>query len=267
MPKDELFKEPTFFSEFNTGLNLDQYLTLFEAATEEQQLIGEASTAYLTDPSSAKRIHAFNPAAKIIIILRNPADRAYSLYNWMVQEGYEYASSFRRALVLEEKRKNKKIPNYWEPEHYGNYMYFSSGLYYEQVKRYLDLFGNNVLVLKFDDLVSDLNSTYQEVCTFLGIQPQVVTPMAANPSKSVIIPALQFLLRKLNHRFVRLRGLHRKPGVGKEERDLLLRLGQLSGKPRKLDPGLRKMLVEMYRHDLEKLSELTGLDVSDWLDS
>lgn len=263
MPQDEYLKEPDFFADYNR-LTEAQYMNIFVSANERQCLIGEASTAYLTDPTSAGLIHAFNPAAKIIIILRNPVDRAYSLYNWMVQEGYEYASSFKRSLELEDVRRSRRIPNFWEPQYYWNYMYFSSGLYFEQVKRYLDLIGDRVLILKFDDLVSDLNSTYQKVCRFLGIDLQPVQPLVMNPSITVVLPALQFLLRKFNHRFLRMGRLHLRPSVTKRERDLLLRLGQLNKKPPKLDSALKKALMSRYAEDLKKLSELTMIDFSGW---
>ncbi len=140
MPRDELHKEPCFFSSFGESMGLDYYLNLYATASEKQTLCGDASTAHLSDPVSAERIYAFNPDARIIIILRNPADRAYSLYNWMVQEGYEYAGSFEEALRLENIRAAKSIPNWFDYGYYWDFMYFRSGLYYQQVKRYLDLF-------------------------------------------------------------------------------------------------------------------------------
>lgn len=264
MPQDELLKEPAFFTQLKTLPGLEAYLDIFASAKNQQRIVGEASTAYLTDPTSAGLIHDFNPRAKIIILLRNPADRAYSLYNWMVQEGYEYASSFKRALELEEKRKTKRIPNYWEPQYYWNYMYFSSGLYYEQVKRYIEFFGSSVLVLTFDGLVSDLNGTYQKVCRFLDIDLQPVQPRVMNPSKTVMLPALQFLLRKCNHRFLRMRRVHLKKDLSKKERDQLLRVGQLEKKPKKIDPALKNELMKRYAEDLNRLSELTKLDLSAW---
>jgi len=81
-------------------MTLDEYLALFKEANANHSLVGEASMAYLTGPSSAQEIHDFNPDAKIIIILRNPVDRAYSLYNWMVQEGYGMPQHSREDLSL-----------------------------------------------------------------------------------------------------------------------------------------------------------------------
>jgi hypothetical protein len=182
----------------------------------------------------------------------------------MVQEGYEYVSSFEKALDIEKQRRKREIPDFWHPTYYWNYMYFSSGLYFEQVKRYVDLFRENVLFILFDELVSNPENVYNQVCNFLEIDQQPVKPVMANPSKAVISPAFQFFLRKCNHRFCRLRRLHRKPVVTKKERDLLLRLGQLNRKPGRMKPQLKEELMRKYAEDIHRLSDLTQLDFTDW---
>lgn len=264
MPNDELNKEPAFFSD-KSSMSLEEYLKLFEAAEEQHKVIGEVSTAYLVDPKSARKIKEFNPEAKILILLRNPADRAYALYNWMVQEGYEYCSSFQKALELEKKRGEKGIPNFWEPEYYWNYMYFRSGLYHEQVSRYVSEFGNNVLILKFYLLKSRFNFAYSRVCDFLGISREEVSSVPQNVSKRVYSPALQFFLRKANNKFQKFQHkVLRKVNTSKESRDKLLRLGLNKKPPAKMSKKLRNELLRKYESDLIKLSELTKIDFSDW---
>jgi hypothetical protein len=198
MPEDELYKEPCYFSAYGEKMGLANYLKIFEKAGDSHRYVGEASAVYLTDPSSAKRLFDYNPDARIIIMLRNPADRAYSLYNWMVQDGYEYANSFEDALDLEEERQKKQIPNWYEPQYYWNYMYFHSGLYCEQVRNYLDLFRESVLIIKFDEFKSDLSQAYKKVCSFLQIDVNEVSAKIYNPSRAVFSPRLQFILRKIN---------------------------------------------------------------------
>lgn len=204
MPEDELYKEPAFFSHRAEHRGMEWYLNLFAAAREEQTFVGEASTAYLTDPVSAKRIYDYNPSAKIIILLRNPAARAYSLYNWMVQDGYEFAASFEDALQLEEERAKKTIPNWFEPEYYWNYLYFKSGLYSEQVQRYMELFGENVLILKFEDFTRNTAISMNRVYKFLNLPEIDANYEAHNISKTVISPRLQFVLRKFVWEIIRL---------------------------------------------------------------
>lgn len=199
LPGELSQKEPAFFSTLkNTRFNkFEHYMKIFEDAKKNHKWVGEASTAYLTDPGSARRIYEYNPKAKIIIILRNPVQRAYSLYNWMVQEGYEYAETFEEALKLEKIRINKEIPNYFEPEYYHNYLYFNSGLYYEQVKRYIDLFKKNVLLIKFEDFINDSNSEIHNVCRFLDVRAMNDNIDYFNESKRVYSSIIQFVLRKI----------------------------------------------------------------------
>ncbi len=260
MPDDELYKEPSYFS-ISFELGIDWYLDFFKKANPQiHKVIGEASTSYLTHPEAAQRIYEFNRQSKIIIILRNPAERAYSLYRWMVQDGYEYAGTFERALILENKRINKKIPNYYEPEYYYNYLYFNSGLYYEQVKRYLDLFGNSVLIVKFDDFKNDLKTQYKRVCHFLGVQENVFTPEIHNISKSVYSAKLQFVLRKINDRLIR-----QKAFKTKKERDALLEWGTRSRNPTRMNDETKKMQLKSYEKDIRRLSKLTDMNFDDWM--
>jgi len=115
----------------------------------------------------------------------------------MVQQGYKYADPFERALYLENYRIRIRIPNYYEPEYYYNYLYFNSGLFYEQVKRYRELFGRNVLILKHENYVKDRNNELEKVCRFLEIEALPAGDDCRNNSVRVESSIAQFILRKL----------------------------------------------------------------------
>lgn len=271
MPKDEINKEPGFFSQaanpYHSRLDEEQYLSLFKEATPDHKFIGEASNIYLTDPASAEMIHQFNPASYIIILLRNPADRAYSLYNWMAQEGYEYASSFEKALKIEKKRINKKIPNFFEPEKYYNYLYFHSGLYHEQVKRYLDLFPSTTMIIKFEDFKLHPQKKYDEVCQFLNIESQTVPSRVFNPSFDIYSPKLQFCLRKLSTVLDLIkRRIYPNSKPSKSKRDKIMKLGYKNASPPRINPQTRSWLLQRYKENILATSELTHLNLDDWLE-
>ena len=95
--KDIAQKELGYFSNQYGIVNKNDYLNFFKDAKPDQ-LIGEVCHAYLTSEESAEWIKKEVPNAKIIIMLRNPLERAYSLYNWMTMHGYEESCSFRKAL-------------------------------------------------------------------------------------------------------------------------------------------------------------------------
>ena len=265
MPEDELNKEKNYFSIAWKKTEAD-YIEYYSQVSNQYDLVGDASTPYLTDPDAAERIYGCVPDALIIILLRHPADRAYSLYNWMVQAGYEYAGTFEKALLLEKKRAFKRIPNFFEPEYYWNYMYFRSGLYYGQVKRYKDLFSANVLVMKLDDFISDFDDAYKRICQFLGVAVNHVHNSPVNVSKKVYSPKFQFLLRKLNRLLIIKKRLMRQQIVSKRDRDRIMKIGFTGKKPPAMKPDTRKMLIKRYKADLLNLKELTGMDLSDWME-
>jgi hypothetical protein len=266
MPDGKIKKEPAYFSELAGYESQDRYYSLFENAQEQHVAVGEASTAYLSDPSSPERIAAEIPDARIIIMLRNPVDRAYSLYNWMTQEGYEYASSFEHALELEEKRVEDEHFKHENPQYYYNYLYFRSGLYSEQVKRYSDKFDEeDILVLIFEEFVLDTASAYRGACRFLGVDPSFTPDLKVhNESRDVFYPPLQYLIRRLSGLFNRLAG---RTTVEKDRRDALLNVGLSAQPPPDLQTSLRAELREAYRNDVQRLESLIGRDLGLWYDT
>lgn len=266
MPMEMIDKEPAYFSPLKKSRKKKAYFDLFEGVVDKKY-VGESSTAYLTDEKSARKIYEYNPNSKIIIILRNPAKRAYSLYNWLVQDGYEYAPTFKKALELEKVRSKKTIPNYYEPEYYHNYLYFSSGLYCNQVKRYYDVFGKeNVYVMCFEAFKKNQLTEYKKLCQFLQIEINEYETEAKNPSFYVWNSYVQFSFRK----FINFMLKHHLPLVNMKSmrnRDWLLRLGvSKSMRPKKLDHKIYIDLMERYKEDIMKLSDLTDVDFRCWLE-
>ena len=107
-------------------------------------MLGEASTSYLWDTHAAERIKRAVPEARILIMLRDPVDRAYSQYWNDVREGIE-RRSFLDALAEEQ----RSGPGGWGVSS----LYIDCGRYADQVARYLDRFGARVQVLFFEDFV------------------------------------------------------------------------------------------------------------------
>src|SRR5437588_7141599 len=134
------FKEPNYFVPGYAYEDWEDYLALFAGARGETA-VGESSTGYLYCEESPLRIKSTLGDVKIILILRNPARRAASLYWWMVREGYENAPSFADALERESSR--ARDPDFRAncPQFFPDYLYYTTGLYSEQVERFLETFG------------------------------------------------------------------------------------------------------------------------------
>jgi len=143
--------------------NKEKYLNLFKNAKNEVA-IGEASSTYLRDLLAPKLIHQAVPNAKIIILLREPISRAYSHY-LMEARGRRAHLTFRQVI--------KKSLNSPENDDYSRVI-INGGMYYQQVKRYFDIFGKeNVKILIFEEFVKDSRKAVKEILEFLGVKSEI----------------------------------------------------------------------------------------------
>jgi len=247
-------KEPHFFSQIEPAPGLkaffphvtdeDEYLALFAGATAEE-VLGEASTSYLWDRQAAERIKRVIPEARILIMLRDPVDRAYSQYWNDVREGIE-RRSFLDAL-LEEQR---SAPGGWGV----SALHIDCGRYADQVQRYLDHFGARVHVLFFEDFVRHEASTIADVHSFLGVRSPTTgaAPRQMNPAS---LPRNRLSAALLASGRVRrvVRATVPRPLRTR------LRVGLLKqATPPPMDPAARALLTEIYRPEVGRLAELLG---------
>jgi Sulfotransferase domain len=201
-------KEPWFFaSELHertpprpegTPRTLEEYLALFAGATEDQR-VGEASPLYLWSRTAAGRIAEVQPAARIIAILREPASFLYSLHMQFVKSYIETEPDFRKALALEEQRRQgNHIPRhtYW-PQ---TLLYSEHVRYVEQLRRYSAVFPpEQMLVLIYDDFRRDNEATVRAVARFLEVEEFLSVPvMEANPTARVRLPRVHQLVHAVS---------------------------------------------------------------------
>lgn len=138
-------------------------------------LTGEASPYYLYHPHAARRAAAVVPDAKLIVLLRNPVDRAYSDYQHKYREGREPLRSFQEAIEAEENRlrgeREKMLADedYASPNH-RRFSYLSRGVYVDQLKEWRKYFDEDqLLVLKSEDFLERPSETLASVHDFLGL--------------------------------------------------------------------------------------------------
>ncbi|WP_353686678.1 sulfotransferase [Thermodesulfovibrio sp. 3462-1] len=147
---------------------LEEYLELFNGVKNEKA-IGEASPSYLYSKVAAYEIKKFNPDAKVIMILRDPVERAYSHYLMNLRDGLTSEKDFIKE-VLSDLKKPKKG---WGISH----LYIELGLYYEQVKRYLDTFPkDNVKILLYEDFKLNTYEVIKDIFSFLGVENNFYSP-------------------------------------------------------------------------------------------
>lgn len=147
------------------------YLEQF--SSKKGKISGEASPYYIFHPLTPKRIHELVPSVKLIVLLRNPVERAFSHYKLAVRTGNE-TLSFDEAIKAESmrlKNSEKEIMGGKNSSNHQRQSYLSRGIYVKQLKRYYDLFPkDNILVIKSEDFFEFPNQTYKQVLKFLGLK-------------------------------------------------------------------------------------------------
>lgn len=232
--------------------NRQQYLSLF-SNVKSQVAIGEASVSYLYSSTAASEIYKFNPAAKIIIVLRNPSRRAYSHY--LMDRKLAFTElSFEEAFKKDQNEKYKG----WG----ATSLYYELGLYYEQVQRYLKVFPKEqVLILLHDDLIISPTTTIQQIYEFLGVD----TTLKINHDKkhnSAAVPR-----SKLATKILGLNSLRVKVRMAIKGTALHRILKKVIFKEAETDPSTELFLAslqKMYHDEIKKLSQLLNRDLSKW---
>lgn len=261
MPK---LKEPQFFvaKEVKGRIHkwvgdFDHYKKLF-AGAHGKKAIGEASVMYLLFYEEAIRnIKKYlGNEVKIMMILRHPAERAYSAYNFVHINNPDEKYSFEEALEKEEERWKNKGTLFMQ--------YKRMGLYADAVKAYLENF-NHVHIMWYDELRKDPAVVLKGALEFLGVNPNVpidYTRQWNKGGKKWKNPVLRWLFMsdnifKKGYKvfFPKRKGLRTNEFFTKNFME----------KTEPMNPETRKWLVEYFRNDIEKLSRLTGRDLSAWL--
>ena len=250
-----ILKEPHFFGtdltiQPHTIRDPELYLGLF-AEAGDRPCVGEGSVWYLSSALAAREIREFSPGAKILALLREPSEMAYSLYHLYRRTGNEELPSFAEALAAqEERRQGRRIPAA---------TYFPEGLQYveaaraaDKLERFFAAFGRDrVRVVLFEDFRRDNAKVYREVLEFLEIDPGFVPEF--DPARAAA-RIQEMAIRQLRRTDPRVR---RK--IGREG------LRQHAGPAREpMSPELRARLREIFRPDVARLSELLGRDLSAW---
>jgi hypothetical protein len=233
-------------------LEWEDYLRLFQNVKGEKA-IGEASVCYLWSKTAPRSIASIIPNARIIMILRDPADRAFSQYLHTVANGV-VCESFRRHIQRSLR---------WKSEKFGlRNPFLELGLYYEQVKQYLDLFPRrNVSVLLFEDYQRRPAETLAGIFRFVNVDASFAPDTSQKqlePRVPRSIPIAHFLKRY--GIWQRMKG-----PTPLAFRSHLRRIAFRKRESLVMDERDRQYLLDYYRDDIKKLSNLLDCDLSGWL--
>ena len=254
-------KEPDFFSDQslqkqklyydkNRIDTLEKYNSLFER--EDVILRGDSSVSYLFYEDVPHKIITYNPDAKIIIMLRNPIDRAFSHYLMDYSLGL-ISESFETIIQKQSKHKNANL-------FYQQYIQLSE--YTKQIKRYLEVFSkDNIHFIDYEDFKNDTSDVVNSVFLFLGVnddfQPYLKKKYNTYtaPKNSLIRYVYSFVaFRKMVANIL-------SKNLTKTIRNLLFR----SDKKPQLPELTRNFLKKHFESDVRELSELLNKDFTKWI--
>ncbi len=235
----------------------DKYEALFSAAPPGVPR-GEATPLYLYDPDAMGRIHRLIPHAKLIVILRDPVERAHSNWTHLWSAGLEPVGDFVQACGEEDRRIAAGWASFWH--------YTGLGRYGEQLTRAFSLFPREqVLVLRYRLLIDEPAATLSRICGFLGVETGVLSEIprenvTAHPEHTLVHRAVSVGMRASDTVGRLLPGSAATAATHRLER--FLQRGRRERQP--LSWEQREAVLPRFTADIEVLETVLGEDFSDW---
>lgn len=255
------------------AFNEDPHYGITEAALPSyyrdyagQELVGGSNVQVLPFADAIANLHHYRPDIKVVVMLRNPVDRAYSAFWMMRRTGLEPCKSFEAAIDLEDERSSSS-----DFRTRAELRYLEHGFYDEQLIKLFNVFDpKQVFVALFDDLAADPQKTTETLLAWLGASSGtegIDFDFRSNESSLPRSARLEALIRSQSgwkrayHRTIPLglRNAVNKHVIARVE-DLILQPFQYPT----LAEDTRQRLLSLYRPHMERLSTLIGRDLSPW---
>ncbi|MFQ5737361.1 MAG: sulfotransferase, partial [Thermodesulfobacteriota bacterium] len=261
-------KETHFFShEQRYALGMDWYMRQFPACAADA-VVGEVDPEYIFHDAAPGRIRRWIEAPRLVFILRNPLDRAYSHYLMSVRRGYEKLG-FEGALLAESKRLSAR-DNAFALDHHS---YMARGSYSAQIARYKEVFpGADHLVVRFEEMVGKEtgDAVYERICAFIGVKssPSIADSSSRSNAAST---ARSFVLRDLLYRSSLPKKVLKALIPSHDVRMRLWILAdRINRKPVEKGDGPGEIIVPAsvlagLADEVSRLERVTGMDFSGWI--
>jgi hypothetical protein len=232
-----------------TITDFEDYKALFSNVTMEKA-VGDASVRYLYFPQASEQIYRTLPDSKIIIILRNPVDRLYS--HFLMMKSMYSLEPLTVAEAIEQE--NDRMAAGWD----WDWHYVHVSLYFEQVERYIRLFGSsNVRVFIYEDFCERPLEVLREIFQYLGVEDDFLPDMSGRGMQTYWpnFATPDWLLRSPNWISSSLREL-----LPNKTYKSIIRYGMRlnRGTPPPLPDSVREQLKVTFHTDITKLENLLG---------
>jgi hypothetical protein len=233
------------------------YEALFRPAAD-RQVRGESTPFYLWSYPAHRRIAEHLPEVRLIALVRDPIDRAYSNWMHLWSDGLESVPDFERAFALQEGRIEAGWAPFWRYRDLGLY-----GRQLEHLFRYVD--RDRVLVVRYRDIVEEPAATVDGVCRFLGIAERHVGAIPKDNARSYAEPGWRTAVFGPAVRTGAWLGQFAPPQLWRAlSVPLVAQLSTGRAHRPRLSPEARSRLLPHFEEDIALLSELTGDDFSLW---
>lgn len=257
--KEEDFPDKATRNHYNSSVtNLEEYLSLFQLA-DNRKLIGEVSNTYMYMPHSLNSIKYYIPNAKIIAILRQPAERLFSRYTHLLRDNKVPTKTFDDVFDRESV--------WWQRADL-----VQEGFYAKHLKKFYQNFHEtHIKILFFEDLIKEPNLILREITDFLKVEPmEFMTDTSFNKSGKI---KNGFVNKLVGHESIIIKSLKKvMPGYYKriKSNNIFKKMVEewRSGNIEKviLTPELKnKITKEIYENDINELQLLIKKDLSHWI--
>jgi hypothetical protein len=237
-----------FNDESNFARGDEWYESLFRTCSPEQ-VKGEVSL-YLVSEVAAQRIFEYHPAVKVVLFLRNPVDRAFAAY-----ENELSAGMIPSTMRFEEAVKKRSL-------------WLQRGFYYEAVKRFLDLFPREqILIRVYEDGVRDPKRYIREMFEFLGVDPEFEPSMLHEWVSSGGIPRASAVTNGMNGVAEQMRRLGLQNLIWLIKRTGLVKAVHTANRksaPQPITDEKRAELEAFFADDITATGDLLNIDLTGW---
>lgn len=242
------------------------YLEFF-AAAQGYRAAGEISPAYIAYPASAPLVHRLNPSMKILAVLRNPVERAFSQFAYYRQKGLEQQADFLKAVAGEPVDQPLQISASYSPTD-KEQTYLRQGFYARNLYPWFETFDQSQLkIMLFEDFRDNSRGTIQEIFRFLEVDPDFRPALETQHNKSFRprsravydLTTRPSILKTVARRLLPAR-------VEQAVRSALQVARNLNAAPpEKLSKSQRSELLPLFADDIRQLSDMLKRDLTHWL--
>lgn len=233
--------------------NIDDYLSLYKPS-KGQKILADASPSYLWDKEVAQKINKDNPEAKILIILRNPVLRTYSHFLMDLKTGVQQETNIIKA-IKDDLTNPEKI---WG----GAHLYIELSLYFNQIKRYLEVFNKEqVKIVIYEDFFSNIEKGLVEIFDFLEVDNSSIKDIDFTTQHNVYTVPKNNFYRKI----IQIKNkIDDKDLIPSKLKELFKKIIFKEKVKPKLTTEEIQFLYNFFKEDILKTEKLLDLDLSNW---